>query len=85
MLETILVVCAGAVLLLNVGTTVKMLLTLDKLQRAAEVNASNVEAIQEAAKVVAADLAARSGRADAIDGMPGEAADTAARSDPLET
>lgn len=78
---------AGAaltVMLLNVGLLVKMLVVLDDLRASASINATTQKEIQEAARVVAEDLAARYLRADAVTGEVGEAADVAARSQPAE-
>lgn len=73
---------ALAIMLLNVGVLLKVLLVLDELSAAATIAATTQEEIQAGARVVAKDLAARYVRADAVEGVPGEAADVAARSEP---
>lgn len=78
----VVLIVAVSTMILNVVVLIKMLLTLDRLQSAADNNATTQADIQAAARVVAADLAARYVRADAVDGAPGEAADVAAKSEP---
>lgn len=72
-----------ATMILNAVVLVRMMLTLDRLVAAAKLNADTQVEIQAAARVVAEDLAAQHRRADAVEGVPGEAADVAARSEPV--
>lgn len=76
------IIAVLALMVFNVSATVFMLLKLKQLEDAAYLSSRVQEQIQSAARIVAADLAQRYVRADAVQGLPGEAADVAAQSDP---
>ncbi len=68
-----------AALLLVIVTLMRVMLVLDRIEAAARLVASNLVVAQTAVDGVAKDLHESHGRANASMGVPGEAADEAAR------